>query len=147
MSGLANVMKPLEFIVFRGYVRKQFGIFVLLGKPEKKQFYGFLFYFPRPFLKMSNICVNTTFQFYQVQTNRSRSRVKIITIVRFRFQHPKPIKNWKGVLNVTGKPNSCVQTEGIAFPGHPGRTFGYSLFHGRFVVFLKSLLICYFRLG
>ena len=41
----------------------------------------------------------------------------------FRFRHPKPIRNWDGIKNVTGKPNSCVQIDGIAFPGHPGKKY------------------------
>ena len=59
------------------------------------------------------------------QLNMNSKLDGIIINVRFRFQHPKPIKNWKGVLNVTGKPNSCVQNDGIAFPGHPGMISQY----------------------
>ena len=44
-------------------------------------------------------------------------------IIYFRFANPRPVRPWHDVKNVTGKPNSCVQIEGVGFPGHPGRTF------------------------
>jgi len=37
-----------------------------------------------------------------------------------RFANPRPVRPWHDVKNVTGKPNSCVQIEGVGFPGHPG---------------------------
>ena len=37
-----------------------------------------------------------------------------------RFRHPQPMEPWPGVKDVTGKANSCVQIDGVVFPGFSG---------------------------
>ena len=60
----------------------------------------------------------------RVQKNtKTRINPFFVSLFFSRFQHPRPIKPWTGVKNVTGKPNSCIQISGISFPGHPGIHF------------------------